>query len=135
MREVSAVCQVEAHEGVAGMQHGEEDGHVGLCARVGLHVGILGAVEAAETLDGQRLDLVDNLAAAVVAGGGIALGILVREDRAHGLHDLIADEVLRSDEFDAAHLTAALGGDQIENLGISFHVLLWVFEIRYLFSL
>ena len=122
MREVAAVCQVEPHEGVARLQAGEEDRHVGLGARVGLYVGVLRAVELADALDGQRLDLVHHLAAAVVAGGGIALGILVREDRAHGLHDLVADEVLRCDEFDAMRLTAALGGDQIENPGVSFHI-------------
>ena len=122
VRQVSAVRKIEPHEGVARFENGEEDRHVGLCARMGLHIGVFGSVETADALDGQRLDLVHHLAAAVVAGGGIALGILVREYRAHGLHDLVADEVLRCDEFDAMRLTAALGGDQIENPGVSFHI-------------
>jgi len=121
VREVAAVRQVETHEGVAGLQAGEENGHVGLCARVGLDVGPFGAVDPADALDGQVLHLVHHLAAAVITRCGIALGVLVRKHRAHGLHHLIADEVLRGDQFDTVHLTAALGGDQIENPGVFFH--------------
>ena len=89
---------------------------------MGLHVGVFGAVEAADAFDGECLDLVHDLAAAVIAGPGIALGIFVGQHGAHGFHDLVADEILRGDQFDAMHLTAALGGDQIENLGVSFHI-------------
>ncbi len=121
MREVAAVRQVEAHEGVAGLQAGEEDGHVGLGARVGLYVGVLGAVELADALDGQALDLVHHLATAVVAGCGIALGVFVGQYGAHGLHHLVAHEVLGGDQLDTVRLTRALVGDQIENAGVSFH--------------
>ena len=66
--------------------------------------------------------LAHDFAAAVIARCGITLGIFVGQHGAHGLHDLFAYEVLRGDQFDAMHLTAALGGDQIENLGVSFHI-------------
>ena len=122
VRKVAAVRQIESHEGVARLQHGEEYRHIGLRAGVGLHVGVFGAVETADALDGQRLDLVHDFAAAVIARCGITLGIFVGQHGAHGLHDLFAYEVLRGDQFDAMHLTAALGGDQIENLGVSFHI-------------
>ena len=124
VREVSSVRQVESHERVARLHAGEENGHVGLCARVGLNVGVFRAVEAADALDGQRLDLVHDLAAAVVTRSGIALGVFVGQNRTHGFHHLVADEVLRSDQLDAMHLAAALGGNQIENLGVSFHIVI-----------
>jgi hypothetical protein len=122
------VCKVQSHERIARLHAGEENGHVGLCARMGLHVGVLRAVETADALDGQRLDLVHDLAAAVVARSGIAFGVFVGQDRTHGLHHLVADEVLRSDQFDAMHLAVALGGNQIENLGISFHIVIRILE-------
>ena len=56
-----------------------QDGRVGLRARVRLHVGVVGAEQFLGTLDGQRLDVVDVLAAAVVALARIALGVLVRQ--------------------------------------------------------
>ena len=89
---------------------------------MGLHVGVFGAVEPADALDGEVLDLVDDLAAAVVAGRGVTLGVFVGQNRTHGFHHLVAHEVLRGDQLDAVGLTAPLGGDQIENPGISFHV-------------
>ena len=94
VREVPAVAQVQSHELVARVEAGEEDGGIGLCAAVGLHVGIFGAEKAADTLDGEVLALIDDLTAAVVALGRVALGIFVGHVRAHGLHDLIADKVL-----------------------------------------
>ena len=121
VRKVAAVRQIEAHERIAGFQHGEENGHVGLRARVGLHVGVFRAVELADALDGQRLDLVHDLAASVVAGAGIAFGVFVGQHRPHCLHDLVADIVFRGDQLDAFRLALALGADQIENLRISFH--------------
>ena len=113
--------KIEPHEGVARFENGEEDRHVGLCARMGLHVGVFGSVETADALDGQRLDPIDDLAAAVVTGAGIAFGVFVGQHRPHCLHDLVADVVFRGDQLDAFRLALALGADQIENLRISFH--------------
>ncbi len=68
VRQVAAVGQVHAQDAVAHLEHREVRGHVGLRAGVRLHVDELGAREQGErTLLGQRLDLVDELAAAVVA--------------------------------------------------------------------
>ena len=122
MREVAAVRQIETHEGVARLQDGEEYRHVGLGARVRLYVGVFGPVELADALDSQTLHLVHDLAAAVVAGGRIAFGVFVGQYRAHGLHNLVADEILGCDQFDAVHLSLTFRSDQIENLGVPFHV-------------
>ena len=68
-----------------GFEQRQVDGHVGVGARVRLHVGVLGAEQRLDALAGEVLDLVDDLVAAVVALAGIALGVLVGEDRARGL--------------------------------------------------
>ena len=79
MREVAAVVEVQAHEGVAGIQAGKEHGGVGLCAGVRLHVGIFGSKEFADTVYCQLLYLVNNLTSTVVAVARISFSILVGE--------------------------------------------------------
>ena len=71
------MVEVQTHEGVARIEAGEEDSCVGLCTGVRLHIGILSAEQLADAVDGQLLDLVDDLTAAIVAMARIALGILV----------------------------------------------------------
>ena len=87
-------------DGVARLQQREVDGHVGLRAGVRLHVGVLGAEELLGAVDGQRLGDVDELAAAVVALAGVALGVLVGQHRAGRLQHGLADEVLRGDQLE-----------------------------------
>ena len=59
-----------------------------------------------DALDGQALDDVDELAAAVVAAAGIALGVLVGQHRALGGQDGGAGVVLRGDHLQAVLLPA-----------------------------
>ena len=70
-----------AKERVAGLKGGEEDGGVRLCPGVRLDVGLLGAEQLQQALDGQPLDGIDVLAAAVVPPAGVPFGVLVREHR------------------------------------------------------
>ena len=121
MAEVTAVTEVEAHELVAGLEARHEHGHIGLCAAVGLDVGILGAEEPFDAFAGEVLGEVDHLAAAVVTVTGIALGILVGEARAHGLHHLVADEVLAGNQFDTLLLALVLLLYNLKNFVVSFH--------------
>ena len=118
---MAAVRQIEAHERIAGFQHGEENGHVGLCAGVGLYVGVLGAVQFANTFDGKVLDLIHHLTTAVVTCGRITLRILVGQYGAHGLHHLVADKIFRRDQLDAVHLTVPFLRNEVEYLRISLH--------------
>ena len=108
VREVSAVCEVHAKDGVARLQEGEEYRHVRLCARVGLDVRPRRAEEFLCTVDGELLCDIDVLAAAVVALAGVALGVFVGEDAALCLHDGTADDVLRGDEFELCPLAVEL---------------------------
>ncbi len=99
--EVAAVGQVEAEDGVAGLQHRGIGRGIGLRTGVRLHVGVLGAEELFGAIAGQVLDHVGVLAAAIVAAARIALSILVGEDRACGFEHCFRDEVLAGDHLQA----------------------------------
>jgi hypothetical protein len=59
-----------------------------------LHVGMSCAEQLLRALDGQALDLVDVLAAAVIPLPGIAFGVLVRQHGANCFQYRPTDEVL-----------------------------------------
>ena len=96
-----------AEDGVAGLEAGEEDGHVRLSAGVRLDVRLLAAEQFQQALDGEPFGDIDELAAAVIALAGIALGILVGEHRALRGHDGGAGVILRGDHLQAVLLPAA----------------------------
>ena len=106
--QVSAAAQVHAHEHVAGLAQREVDGHVRLAARVGLDVGVLGAEQLARAPAGDVLHDVHVLAAAVIALAGVALGVLVGEIAAHGLHDRRRGEVLAGYQLNVVALAPQL---------------------------
>ena len=83
--EVAALVERHAQHGVAGLEQREIGGGVGLRAGVRLDVGVLGAEELLGAVDGEPLDLVHDLAAAVVALAGQPLGVLVGHDVGHRL--------------------------------------------------
>ena len=86
------------------------EGHeVGVDARVRLDVRVLGAEELAGVLGRDRLDLVDVLAAGVEAVPDRALGVLVRQPRAHGQQDGRGGVVLGGDELERGALVGELG--------------------------
>ena len=101
-----------------GSQEREVDREVRRRAGVRLHVGVLGAEQRLGALDRERLDLVDDLLALVVALARVALGVLVREHRAGRLEHRARDVVLRRDQPDRVALAAVLGGDQVGDLGV-----------------
>src|SRR5690606_9879295 len=59
-------------------------------------------------------------AAAVVALARVALGVLVGEHRADGLHHLSRDEVLGGDELEPVALTSELAVDELEELPVAW---------------
>ena len=118
---MSAFGKVEAHEGVARLEAGHDDCHVRLCTGVRLDVGIFSVIELLHTLDGKRLDLVYDLATAIVALSGVTFSVFVGADGSHCLHDLVGDVVLGSDKLQTFGLSLALFLNQSEYLSISFH--------------
>ena len=121
VRKVSAVRQIESHKGIARFQNSGKYCHICLRARVWLNVGVLSAVQFAQTVNSQLLDLIHYLTSTVVTSCGIAFCILVSKYRTHSFHHLIAYEVLRCDQLDTVHLTRAFLGNQIKNLRVFFH--------------
>ena len=69
-------------------------------------------------VDGQLLDDVDELAAAVVAPARVALGVLVGEDRALRLEHGAADDVLRRDQLEVVLLALRLVADDAIDLRV-----------------
>ena len=113
---MAAVGQVEAHDGVAGREHGGIRGLVGLRSGVRLHVDVLGAEQLAGAVAGQVLHHVGELAAAVVALPGIAFGVLVGEDAGGGFEHRFGGEVLAGDEFELGILPLGFVLDRLDTL-------------------
>ena len=78
VREVTAVRELEREDRVARLETREVHRHVGLGAGVRLDIRVLGAEERLRAVDRELLDLVDDLAAAVVPPARVALRVLVR---------------------------------------------------------
>ena len=109
VRQVAAMGEVEGENRVARLDGGHVDRGIGLGAGVGLNIDMLGAKQALEPVAGKILDLVDKLAAAVIAVAGIALGVFVREHAADRLHDGGAGEVFAGDHLQPLGLARLLG--------------------------
>lgn len=116
--EVAAVGQAEGEDGVAGAQKGGVGGQDRRRAGVGLHVGVLGAEQGLRPLHGEPLGDVDDLAAAVVTGARIALGVLVGQRRAEGGQDGRRAEVLGGDELERRRLPVELPEQDLGQLGV-----------------
>ena len=123
VRQVAAVGQAHAHDGVTGLEQRKEHGRVGLRTRVRLnvdghfHAGGL-AKELLGALDGDAFDLVDVLAAAVVALARIAFGVLVGELAALSLHDGRRGVVFAGDHFDVLLLTVGFGLNELPDFAV-----------------
>ena len=118
MRQMTSVRELEREDRVARLQRRHVHGHVGLGARVRLHVCVLGAEELLRAVDGQLLDLVHDLTATVVPLPRITLGVLVRRRGADRLHDRGPREVLRGDQLDLIPLTLGLPAEEIGDLRV-----------------
>lgn len=94
-----------------------------------LYVGVLGAKERFDALQGHILHLIDDLASAIVAPARITFCVFIGEHGAHGIHHLLTREILGSDQLQAFSLTLVLCFDQLKDLKVSFHgtVGFWVY--------
>jgi hypothetical protein len=118
VREVAAMVEPHGQHCVPGLEAAEVHGHVRLRACVWLHVRVLGAEELLRPVDGQLLDLVHDLAAAVVTAPGVALRVLVRRHTPHCLEDARPGEVLGGDQLDLTALALELALDEGSGVGI-----------------
>ena len=83
--EMAAVREVHREDFVAGLEHGEVNGHVRLRAAVRLDVDVVAAEELLRAIDRELLDDIDVLAAAIPALARITFGVFVREARSPAL--------------------------------------------------
>ena len=111
--QVTAVRQVHRENPVARLEHREIDGGVRLRAGVGLDVRVLRTEELSGAIDGELLDDIDILTAAIPASARVALGVFVGQHRALGFHYSRRGEVLRGDQFDVVPLAALFGHDGV----------------------
>ena len=117
--QVAAMGEVHAQDAVADVEHGDVRGHVRLRPGVRLDVDVLRAREKRQrALLGKPLDLVNELAAAVIALARQALGVLVGQPRALGLEHRAEGVVLAGDQLDLPALTLALADHRVPQLGI-----------------
>ena len=79
---------------------------------------MLGVKERLRPVDRGLLDLVDDVAAAVVALARVALRVLVRRDAADRLEDARPREVLGSDQLDLVPLPVELLAQELGDLGV-----------------
>src|SRR5215211_6315951 len=118
MCQMTAFRQTQSEDAISWFQKREVDREIGVGTGMRLHVGMPRAEQLLRSLDGQALDLVDVLTAAVVPLPGIAFGVLVRQHAANRLQYRPTDEVLRRYEFDPISLATLLTRDRSRNLCI-----------------
>ena len=109
---MAAGGEVEAHEGVAGLQQRQKHRLVHLAAGVRLHVGKAGAEQFFGALDRQRLGDVDPFAAAIVPRTRIPFRVLVRHHRTLRFQHRPADDVFRRNQLDLMPLAAEFALDR-----------------------
>ena len=117
--EMAAMVEAHAEDRVARLHKGRVGRQIGVCAAVGLHIGMLASEQPASALAGQVLHHVDLLASAVVTMRGVAFGILVGEHAAHCLEHGRTGEILGGDEFDASALAGELPLDRLRDGGVA----------------
>ena len=108
VRKMPALLQVHAHDGIAGIEQGKEDGQVGIGAGMGLYIGMIGTEELAGTLTRDVFHNVHILAAAIITFAGKAFGILVGQDGScRGEHGR-TDNILGRNQFNIPALAVKL---------------------------
>ncbi len=118
VRQVPAMVEAHAEERLARLEQREIDRGIRLRAGMRLHVGVGGAEELFGTVDGELFHDIDVLAAAVIALARIALGVLVREDRALGFQHPGTGVIFRGDQFEVLFLAQAFGADRSGEFGV-----------------
>ena len=116
--DVAAGGDIHREDHIAEFQEAKKHAGVGVGARMRLHIGEATVEEFLRALNGERLDGVGELRAAIIARKGQALDGLVGEDRALRLQHEPRDDVFGGDEFDAVLLAPQLAGDGRGELGI-----------------
>lgn len=126
MGEVAAIGEAHSQDGIAGLEHGEIDGHIGAGAGVGLDVSVFGAEELFSAFDGEGFGFIDELATVVVALGWEAFGVLIGHDGALGFPDGSGGVIFGGDEFEVEQLAVFFVTDGGIDIGVGGADCFWV---------
>ena len=86
-----------------------------------LNVSPLSPINRLESVNCQLLNLINDLASAVIAFARISFCILVGADGPHSLKHIIGHIVFRCDKFEPVLLPFSFFTDKIEDLNVLFH--------------
>ena len=120
MRQMPAVREIHTHERIALLEQSVEHRVVGVCAAVRLNIRVLRAEKLFRARNGERFDLIDELATAVIAFFGITFGVLIRKHRAGSLEHGFGNKVLARYKFDLGTLSVEFVRYPRGYLGIDF---------------
>ena len=113
---MSAVSEIHAHNGVAGVEEGKKNCEVCRCAAVRLDVCVLCTKELFGSLACDILYDIHILAPAIVALAGKALCIFVGEYRSCRQKDSLGNDVFGCDQLDILTLTVQFQLTRIKDL-------------------
>ena len=131
--QVAAMGQAHAQDGVARLQQRHVDRGIGAGAGMRLHIGPGRAEQLLRALDGQGLGHIHVFAPAVIPLSGVALGVLVRQHAALGLHHQHAGVVLGGNQLQMVLLALGFrrhGGGEFGVEGGEFQGVLQVTDAR-----
>ena len=100
VRQMTALLQVHAENGIAGFEHGKIHGLIGAGTAVRLNVDMFGTKQLLCTFDGETFNNVDAFAATIVAFAGITFSVFVGQNTACGTQNSLADKVLGCNQLD-----------------------------------
>src|SRR5438067_10083663 len=83
-----------------------------------LDIRVLGIEELLRAIDGELLDLIDELATAVVPLSGKTFGVFVGERRAHRFEDGFGDEVFARDKLESFPLAIDFATNDVSDVRI-----------------
>ena len=118
VRQMAAVGEIEAKDGIARSENGGVGRGVGLRAGVRLHVDVLGAEDLLGAIAGEILNNVGVFASAIVAAAWVAFGVFVGEDGAGGLQHRFGDEVFAGNHLQPLVLAEGFMVDGGGDLGV-----------------
>ena len=118
VRQVTAMRKTHAEHAIAGVQQGEIHRAVRLRPGVRLDIRKVGTKQRLGAIDCELLDHIHMLAPAVIALAGIALCVLVGEQRTGRFENAGAGMILGSDKLDMVFLALRLGRNRLREFGV-----------------
>ena len=115
---MAARGEIEPHESIARLQQREKHRLIRLAAGIRLHIREFAVEEPGDALNREAFGDVDELAAAIIAPAGIALGIFVGQNRALRFEHGFRDDIFRCDQLDFMSLAAEFQLDRLGDFGI-----------------